>query len=116
MNTIFSFLIQVAVTLIAAALIMAYFRPYLRRILVDLCGTEERANFWAAFTNILLIGMPVILSLNFMPDATDAQGLFFEIVRKLSGNLIGFLFALTCTGGIISFFALFAPRTKAETK
>ena len=116
MNTIFSFLIQVAVTLIAAALIMAYFRPYLRRILVDLCGTEERANFWAAFTNILLIGMPVILSLNFMPDATDAQGLFFEIVRKLSGNLIGFLFALTCTGGIISFFALFAPRPKAEAK
>ena len=116
MNTIVSFLIEVAITAVAASLIVMYFRPHLRRILVDLCGTEDRANFWTVFTNILLIGMPVILSLNFMPDATDAQGLFFEIVRKLSGNLIGFLFALTCTGGIISFFALFAPRPKAEAK
>ena len=116
MNAIVSFLIEVAVTVIAASLIVAYFRPHLRRILVDLCGTEDRANFWTVFTNILLIGMPVVLSLNFKADAQTPEEIFFEIIGKLSGNLVGFLFALVCVGGIVSFFALFAPKPKAETK
>jgi hypothetical protein len=117
MNTILYFLLQVILTLVISALIVGYLRPFLRKILTDLCGTEERSQFWTAFSNILLIGMPIIFALNYQPVAKNTEQLFFEVARKLSGNLGGLLFALICIGLIVSFFALFAPKpTKAEAK
>ncbi len=111
MNNIILFLIQVVLTCALAFLIVGYLRPYLRKILTDLCGTEERAQFWTAFSNILLIGLPVIFSLNYEPEATLTEALFFEIARKMSGNLGAFLFALISVGMVVSFFALVAPRS-----
>lgn len=117
MNTIFSFLIQVSLTVLLTWLIVHYLRPYLRKILIDLCGTEDRAQFWLAFSNIVLIGLPAILALNYRPEARTLEELFFEVAGRLSGTLAGFLFALVCVGIIVSFFALVAPRTaKAEAK
>jgi len=117
MNSILPYLLEVAITLAACLLIVGYLRPPLRRILLDLCGTEERARFWTVFSNLLLIGVTMIIALAYQPEAKNAEELFFEITGKLSGNLGGFLFALVCTGMIIAFFALFAPRMpKAETK
>ena len=116
MNIIVSFLIEVALTLVAASFIVAYLRPFLRKVLAELCGTEDRAKFWTAFTNVWLIGMPLILALNFSPLSQKPEELFFEIVGKISGNFGGFLFALVCVGLIVSFFALVAPRQKTEAK
>lgn len=117
MNTIISFLIQVSLTVLLTWLIVYYLRPFLRKILVDLCGTEDRAQFWLAFSNILLIGLPTILALNYRPEAGTLEELFFEVAGRLSGTLAGFLFALVCVGVVVSFFALVAPRTaKAEAK
>jgi len=117
MNIIVSFVIEVALTLVIAALLVRYLRPFLRKVLIDLCGTEERAQFWMAFSNILLIGMPVIFALSYSPETWNTEELFFEIARKLSGNLGGMLFALIVFGFVISVFALVAPRPgKVEAK
>ena len=117
MNTIFSFAIEVTLTLVISALLVGYLRPFLRKVLAELCGTEDRAQFWTAFSNILLIGMPVIFALSYHPEAGNAEELFFEVARKLSGNLGGLLFALICIGFIVSFFALVAPKPgKLEAK
>lgn len=110
MNTIVSFVIEVSLTLVIAVLLVRYLRPLLKKILIDLCGTEERAQFWTAFSNILLIGMPVIFALNYRPIASSPEGIFFEIAGKLSGNLGGLLLALISVGVIVSFFALAARR------
>lgn len=117
MNTIISFLIQVFLTLILTSLIVIYIRPHLRKVLVDLCGTEERAQFWTVFSNVLLIGLPGILALNYRPEAGNLEELFFEVAGRLSGTLAGFLFALVCVGIVVSIFALFVPRSlKVESK
>jgi type IV secretory pathway VirB6-like protein len=117
MNTIVSFVIQVLLTLTLTSLIVVYIRPYLRKVLVDLCGTEDRAQFWMAFSNVVLIGLPMIISLNYRPQASTTEQLFFELAGRLSGSLTGFLIALVCVGAVVSFFALVAPRkTKDETK
>jgi hypothetical protein len=117
MNTIFSFLTEAALTLIISVLIMRYLRPFLRKVLIDLCGTEDRAQFWVAFSNILLVGLPMIIALNYQPTASNNEELFFEVAGKLRGNLGGFLFALIGVGLIVSFFALVAPRSpKLEAK
>lgn len=117
MNTIISFLVQITLTLILVALVVGYLRPYLKKVLVDLCGTEERAQFWAAFSNILLIGLPLIFALNYRPAYRDIVDPFFDIAGKLSSNLGGLLLALICIGIIVSFFALAAPKpAKTESK
>lgn len=116
MNSIVSFFIEVVMTLIIFSLVVAYLRPFLRRILVDLCGTEERAQFWTAFSNILLVGLPLIFALAYRPEATNSEELFFEMVGRLSGNLAGFLVAMIGIGMFVSLFALVAPKQKAESK
>ena len=117
MNSILAFVIEVALTVVSAVLLAGYLRPFLRKVLVDLCGTEERAQFWTAFSNILLIGLPVIFALGYRPEARSAEALFFEVAGRLSSNLGGFLLALISVGIIVSFFALVAPRQRnAEAK
>jgi len=110
MNTIISFLVQVTLTLIIVLLIVGYLRPFLRKVLIDLCGAEERAQFWTAFSNILLIGLPLIFALNYRPKFANSEELFFDLIGKLSSNLGGLLLALICIGIIVSFFALAAPK------
>ncbi|MBI3165280.1 MAG: hypothetical protein IPG44_10915 [Anaerolineales bacterium] len=117
MNTILYFTLQITLTLIIVAIITGYVRPFLKRILIDLCGTEDRAQFWTAFSNILLFGLPLLFSLNYHPLAANNEELFFEVAGRISGNLGAMLFALVGIGVFVSFFALFAPRTpKAEAK
>ncbi len=112
MNTIFFYLLEVTLTLLTCALVFRYLRPYLSRILVDLCGTEERGQFWTVFSNILLVGLPLLIALNYQPEANQAEEIFFEILHRVSGNMLGFLFALVGVGFFISFFAIFTPRNK----
>lgn len=112
MSSILFFLLEVTLTLVICMLVFRYLRPFLNRILVDLCGSEERAQFWTVFANIILVGLPLLISLTYQPNANRAEELFFEITRRLSGNMMGFLFALMCIGFIVSFFALVAPRKK----
>lgn len=117
MNTIISFLVHVFLTIAVTALVVNYIRPYLRKVLVDLCGTEERAQFWTVFSNVVLVSLPGILALNYRPEAVTLEELFFEIAGRLSGTLAGFLFGLVGVGFVVSIFALFAPRpAKAEAK
>lgn len=117
MNTILFFAIEVVLTILISMLLAGYLRPFLGRVLLDLCGTEDRSRFWLAFSNILLIGLPVIIALNYRPEARDVEDLFFEVAGKLSGNLGGLLFALISIGIMVSFFALVAPKSKkVDTK
>jgi hypothetical protein len=111
MNTYLSFSIELGLTILVCLLITGYLSPYLKRVLVDLCKTEERAQFWTKFSNILLIGLPMIIALGFRPEAATFDESFFEILGRLSGNLAGYLFALVGIGLIVSFFALVAPRS-----
>src|SRR6266567_4450173 len=55
MNTIGTYLFGLGLTLLAAGAVVVCLRRSLRRILVDLCGTEARGDFWTAFSVVLLI-------------------------------------------------------------
>ena len=112
MNTIVFFILEVTLTLAISILVFRYLRPFLTRILIDLCGTEERAQFWTVFSNIILVGLPLLISLTYQPEASQAEEIFFEITHRISGNMLGFLFSLLGVGLIVSVFALVAPRQK----
>jgi hypothetical protein len=113
MNTITLYLIQLIVTLAACLLLAAYIRPVLKRVLLDLCVTEERAQFWTLFSNIMLVILPVIFGMGFKPEAIGFENSFFEVASQLRTNLLGFILSLVAVGFAVSFFALFAPRPRA---
>ena len=85
------------------------------RFPLNLLATSKNSS--SVFSNVLLIGMPMIFSLNYRPEASNTEELFFDVARKLSGNLGGSLFAMIGIGVIVSFFALVAPKgSKVEAK
>ncbi len=111
---ILNYLIELAVTLLACFLLTAYLRPPLTRVLVDLCRTEDRARFWAAFSNIFLIVLPALFGLGYRPTVSFGVNPFFDVTGQLRWNLLGFLLAVLVIGGAVSFFALIAPRPKEK--
>jgi hypothetical protein len=110
MNTIVAFGIDFSLTLLVGFLVMSYLRSSLFRMLVDLCGTEDRGRFWLAFSTVLLIGVPASAALGYRPATWSPADSFFDIARQLGQNIMGFLAALAVVGLVIGFFALVAPR------
>ncbi len=115
MNTAIAFLIEISATLLIAILILVYLRPVLRRILVDLCGTEDRGQFWTTFINIILISLPLISALGFTPPAAN-ENLTVEIIHQLKSNLMNFMLGLALIGFILLFFSASALRVSKREK
>ena len=104
MNDITIFLVGVGLTLISAFLVVAYLKPHLQRILIDLCGTEERARFWTVFSNVTLILIPVIAAMSYHPNIGQGASLFFELSAQLRWGLIGLIGSVVVMGLMISRF------------
>ncbi len=114
MNTIAAFGIEFVLTLLTGCLLMFYLRPSLHRILVDLCGGEDRARFWSMFATVLLIGVPTATTLGYRPVPGSFADAFFDLSRQLGQNVMSFLGALAALGIVVAFFALVAPRAARE--
>jgi hypothetical protein len=114
MNSSLLYAIQLTFTLASCVLLTAYLRPSLRRLLGDLCTSPQSAQFWIAFTNIILILVPLLFSLGYHPDSPASGQWLFELSRQMRTNLFGFVFSLLSIGMGIGFFALVAPRKHAS--
>jgi hypothetical protein len=115
MHTVTVFLTEIFITLVVVFLTLAYLRPFLRRILLDICGTEERAQFWATFTNIVLVSLPLISALGFTPPSS-ADNLAVEMVHQLKSNLMNFMLGFVLIGFILLFFTASASRIVKREK
>jgi hypothetical protein len=114
MNAFTAFGIDLIATVLLSALLFCYLRPSLYRVLVDLCGGEERARFWTSFTAVMLIGLPAAIALGYTPFVDTAEATFFNLTSQLGHNLGGMLLAAMGLGLAVGFFALVAPRTPKE--
>lgn len=103
MNTGLVFLIEISITLLVVILMLAYLRPFLRRILVDICGTEDRAQFWTTFTNIVLLSLPLLAALGFTPPAEGDP--VIGVIHQLKSNLTNFLLGMVFIGFILLIFS-----------
>jgi len=65
MSLIAELLLQLTIPLALGLAVTFYLRHVTRILLLDLCGTDGRANFWQRTTGILLTGTPVMLVLLF---------------------------------------------------
>ena len=107
MSEITIFLIGLGITALTSFLIVIYFKPHLKKILLELNGDKERpANFWVAYTTIILMLVPIIFAIWIVPDDEDVS-VFFQISKQLKWSLMGLVTSIVIIGIII---IRFVPR------
>ncbi len=106
MNDIAVFLIGIGVTLATSFVAVAYLKPHLRKILIDLCGTEERADFWTVFSIVILVLTPVIATMSIRPRAGQDVSIVYALSDQILGGLIGLAGSVIIMGLILSRFIL----------
>lgn len=84
---------------LAVSAVTVLARP-LRTLLVDICGTEGRANFWTLYASVLLVLAPLlVVSAPGLLDAAARSGDFGPALqRALFYALVGIIGALVIMG------------------
>ena len=98
------FLAGLVATMITALAIVAYLRAPLYSILVELCGTRERAAFWVAFSNVTLALLPLIFAMKYTPEVKPGTSVVLEVAAQLKWALAGLLSAVVFLGWVLSRF------------
>lgn len=107
MNEITIFLTGLGITVLTSFLIVIYFKPHLKKMMLDLNGDKERpANFWVAYTTIILMLVPIIFAIWIVPADEDVS-VFFQISKQLKWSMMGLVTSLVIIGIII---IRFVPR------
>lgn len=65
MNELYLFLTEVGISLFISVCVVFLLNKSFRNILIDLCGTEVRAQFWMIYSNLMLIIAPLLTSVLF---------------------------------------------------
>jgi len=111
MSPAVAFLLDVALAAFLFLGIVAYIKKHLRILLIELCGTKERASFWLAFSNVTLVLVPLIFALDYKPEFGPDKTAIFEMATQLKYALIGFVLTLSSLALI---FFRFIPRDKCN--
>jgi len=98
------FLTGLAISLATSFAIVVFLKVPLGRILVELCGTSERAEFWAAFTNVSIMLVPLIFALQYPAELKERQSAVLEIATQLKWALAGLLATVVLVAWILSGF------------
>ena len=90
------FLIEMMASTAISLFIIILIRPLLREVLVETCGTQNRADFWIMFTQLMLIISPLLIVIFFThiddyPDITAVIVFKDTLFRSLLGVFIGLL-------------------------
>ena len=116
MTNVTVFLVGVGGTALASFSAVAYLTPSLRKILNDLCGTSERANFLTAFSNLSLILTPLIFAMHQLPEGNPQTPLVFQIGAQIEWALIGLVATVLVVGIVISRFIPRPARNPAAAE
>ena len=108
MTNVSLFLCGLGVTLLASLLVVFYLHSHLRAILIDLCGTADRAKFWAAFTDVAILLVPLIFALNYAPEAGQ-HSFVLQIAAQFKAALIGLVVTVLLVGFVLGRFIRRSP-------
>lgn len=95
MSPTVAFLTDIVIVALSCVGIASYVSKHLRLLLVELCGTVERASFWLAFSNVALVVVPLIFALDYKPEAGANWNAVFAMAAQLRASLVGFVVTLS---------------------
>ncbi|HXY24859.1 MAG TPA: hypothetical protein VEI73_09425 [Candidatus Acidoferrum sp.] len=111
MNPTTAFLMDIGLVALLSVSLVAYIKTHLRALLIELCGTAERASFWLAFSNVTLVLVPLTFALDYTPDFAAEKNAIFEMATQLKHAIIGFVIALSLLAFILF---RFIPRSQGN--
>ena len=90
-------------------------RPSLRAILAEICGTEQRADFWLVWSQIMMVVSPLLLVI-FFADARPGTALYpMEAVKTaLFRALLGIFVATGMMGRVIWWAIVQVPEVPSK--
>jgi len=88
-----SFLTALGITLAASFLVIFYLRAPLRGILAHLCAADHWSSFWAAYSNLMLVLVPLaaLLLAQGPHSPTDAV---VSVIAQVRWSLTGLIIAV----------------------
>ena len=101
MNATTVFAVGLLATLTIGLGVIVYLRHPLEKILVELCGNQERARFWTAFSAVALILAPVIFAIACRPAPGSSSPAVFEFADQVKWGLIGLMCTVLVLGWVI---------------
>ena len=101
------FLCGLGITGLSSVAVVLYLHGPLRKLLVELCGNEGRAEFWTAFSAVTVGVVPVIFSLASQPSVSPGRPALLQVADQFEWGLIGMVVSVLLLGWII---ARFIPR------
>jgi len=104
MNEVAVFVGGLGFTVLICSLVVWYLKPHLYNVLVDLCGTGERAKFWTVFSNIILMLVPIAFAMSYQPDIGHDTPVVFQVTDQLRWTLIGLVASVMALGIVVSRF------------
>lgn len=102
MISITAFIAGVLLTAGVCLAIVVYLKPHLTSILIELCGSPERANFWMAFSNVTLVLFPLIFAIHQRPLPFLDEPALLQLSRQVEFALIGLLAGVLAIGFVLS--------------
>lgn len=103
------FAVGLTLTLLVSLAVVHYMNAPLRRLLHELCGNPQRAEFWGAFSNITVALVPMIFAMDYEPASSWKSVSLVEVGQQLKWGLVGLVISVLMLGWILS---RFIPRTR----
>jgi hypothetical protein len=112
------FVCGLGLTVAASLSAVLYLRYSLHQILIELCGTAERASFWTVFSTIAVSLVPLIFAMQSQPEFAPGRPLVFELANQVKWGLVGLVLSLVVLAWIISRFIPRVPvnRNSAQDR
>jgi|GEM_PF-1067675 len=107
--------LQLALPLIISLVAAIYLHGVIRSLLVDICGTEDRARFWTRCAVVTMIAVPLMLVLltTDTPYNCDAARCAAKALRQtLAWTAGGILAAVGVIAYVVGRYILYNHRNK----
>jgi len=112
MNVSLLFLCGLAVTAVMSFGVVVYLQRPLRKLLGELCGNDDRAQFWTAFSNITIACVPLVAALQYQPLPAGTSPALIEIGAQLKWGLVGLVLSVLI---LVKILMKFIPRPAIST-
>ena len=104
MTTSWIFAAGLSTTVAISVLVVAYLRQPLKLLLTELCGHEDRAAFWKAFSVVTVSLVPAIFALGSWPGADPSTPALLAIAEQVRWGMTGLAASVIALGWIVSRF------------
>ena len=81
-----------------------YLKSHMKDILLDLCGSTGRAEFWMAFCSVILVLVPLIFSMQFHMAADEKVPVILQLSYQLKWVFVGLVASVMSIGTILAIF------------